>query len=139
MNIQNQRASSGIILLILLKYILFILYYYITSYYNTALLNSRFCLVHFGILLSYTSDCCRPLLCTQFFNRRKLYTFLFTGAIKSFSLNEIILVCYLKPQPVPPRTMAPTRMAPAMEPMMMLVPEGPGGGGNRRGLHSTLL
>lgn len=35
-------------------------------------------------------------------------------------------VSYLNPQPVPPRTMAATRTAPAMEPMMMLVPLGPG-------------
>lgn len=34
-------------------------------------------------------------------------------------------VSYLNPQPVPPRTMAATRTAPAMEPMMMLVPLGP--------------
>lgn len=32
---------------------------------------------------------------------------------------------FLNPQPVPPRTMAATRTAPAMEPMMMLVPLGP--------------
>lgn len=37
-------------------------------------------------------------------------------------------VSYLNPQPVPPSTMAATRTAPAMEPMMMLVPLGPGGG-----------
>lgn len=35
-------------------------------------------------------------------------------------------VSYLNPQPVPPRTMAATRTAPAMDPMMMLVPLGPG-------------
>lgn len=32
---------------------------------------------------------------------------------------------YLKPQPVPPSTMAATRMAPAMEPMIRLVALGP--------------
>ena len=37
-----------------------------------------------------------------------------------------VFVSYLNPQPVPPRTMAATRTAPAMEPMMMLVPLGPG-------------
>lgn len=32
---------------------------------------------------------------------------------------------YLNPHPVPPRTIAATKMAPAMEPIMMLVPLGP--------------
>lgn len=32
---------------------------------------------------------------------------------------------YLNPQPVPPRTIAATRMAPAMDPMMRLVALGP--------------
>lgn len=32
---------------------------------------------------------------------------------------------YLNPQPVPPRTIAATRMAPAMAPMMRLVALGP--------------
>jgi len=32
---------------------------------------------------------------------------------------------YLKPQPVPPRTIAATRIAPAMDPMMRLVALGP--------------
>lgn len=32
---------------------------------------------------------------------------------------------YLNPQPVPPRTMAATSTAPAMEPIMILVPLGP--------------
>lgn len=39
---------------------------------------------------------------------------------------------YLNPQPVPPRTMAATRTAPAMEPMMILVPLGPGEEGRAR-------
>lgn len=34
---------------------------------------------------------------------------------------------YLNPQPVPPRTIAATRMAPATEPIMILVPLGPVG------------
>lgn len=34
-------------------------------------------------------------------------------------------VAYLNPQPVPPRTIAATRMAPAMEPIMRLVALGP--------------
>lgn len=34
---------------------------------------------------------------------------------------------YLNPQPVPPRTMAASRMAPATEPIMILVPLGPVG------------
>lgn len=34
---------------------------------------------------------------------------------------------YLNPQPVPPRTIAATRIAPATEPIMILVPLGPVG------------
>lgn len=34
-------------------------------------------------------------------------------------------VAYLKPHPVPPSTMAATRMAPAMEPIIRLVALGP--------------
>ena len=55
-------------------------------------------------------------------------------------------ISYLKPQPVPPRTMAAIRMAPAMEPMIRLVALGPaevaegrvrdiGGGGGRGRRH----
>lgn len=42
---------------------------------------------------------------------------------------------YLNPQPVPPRTIAARRIAPAMEPMIILVPLGPveGGREGRRG------
>lgn len=45
---------------------------------------------------------------------------------------------YLNPHPVPPRTIAARRIAPAMDPIMILVPLGPaqrkeGGGGVRRG------
>lgn len=36
-----------------------------------------------------------------------------------------MLVAYLNPHPVPPRTMAATRMPPAMDPIMILVPLGP--------------
>lgn len=35
------------------------------------------------------------------------------------------MAAYLNPQPVPPRTMAATSTAPAMEPIMILVPLGP--------------
>lgn len=42
---------------------------------------------------------------------------------------------YLNPHPVPPRTIAARRIAPAMDPIMILVPLGPaqrkGGGGGR--------
>lgn len=34
---------------------------------------------------------------------------------------------YLNPQPVPPRTIAASRIAPATEPIMILVPLGPVG------------
>lgn len=34
-------------------------------------------------------------------------------------------IAYLKPHPVPPRTIAATRMAPAMEPIIRLVALGP--------------
>lgn len=34
-------------------------------------------------------------------------------------------IAYLKPHPVPPSTMAATRMAPAMEPIIRLVALGP--------------
>jgi len=38
----------------------------------------------------------------------------------------VVDVPYLKPQPVPPSTIAASSIAPAMEPMMMFVPLGPG-------------
>lgn len=44
---------------------------------------------------------------------------------------------YLNPHPVPPRTMAATSTAPAMDPMMMLVPLGPGTGGQGRASELT--
>lgn len=44
---------------------------------------------------------------------------------------------YLNPQPVPPRTMAATSTAPAMEPIMILVPLGPGPGRRGQGHRSA--
>lgn len=46
---------------------------------------------------------------------------------------------YLKPQPVPPSTMAATRMAPAMEPMIRLVALGPVAEGGSMGKYIFLI
>lgn len=42
--------------------------------------------------------------------------------------RDVRRVAYLKPHPVPPSTMAATRMAPAMEPIIRLVALGPAKG-----------
>lgn len=52
---------------------------------------------------------------------------------QSHGRRDMRCVAYLKPHPVPPSTMAATRMAPAMEPIIRLVALGPakGYGGER--------
>lgn len=59
------------------------------------------------------------------------------GTAEGCNQEEANGVSYLNPQPVPPRTMAATSTAPAMDPIMMLVPLGPaaeGGGEHRSGV-----
>lgn len=53
---------------------------------------------------------------------------IYSKSRKSYGIateEKTCVVPYLKPHPVPPRTIAATRMAPAMDPIIRLVALGP--------------